>query len=138
MCIRDSNCTELGLNANGSVQLPKSYYVPGWYKDGPAPGQKGSAVILGHVDSLSGPGVFYRLNDLRVGNRINVTLKDTVRLTFAVIGLREYQKGKFPEKLVYGPRSYSALQLVTCGGTFDSKTGHYLSNIVVFTRLVKS
>jgi hypothetical protein len=130
--------TQLRLLASGTVQLPSSYYVPGWYKDGPAPGQKGSAVILGHVDSLAGPGVFYRLNDLRVGNRVVVTLKDSIKVTFAVIGLREYQKNKFPEKLVYGPRSYGALQLVTCGGTFDAKAGHYLSNIVVFTSMVKS
>jgi hypothetical protein len=130
--------TELGLEKNGSVQLPSSYYVPGWYKDGPAPGQIGSAVILGHVDSKAGPGVFYRLNDLRVGNRMTVTLKDKKKVTFKVIGLRQYTKATFPERLVYGPRSYSALQLVTCGGTFDSHTGHYLSNIVVFTKIVKS
>lgn len=130
--------SEIGLNANGSVQVPSSYHVPGWYKDGPAPGQTGSAVILGHVDSLAGPGVFYRLNDLRVGNHVTVTLKDSAKLTFRVIGLREYQKGTFPDQLIYGPRKYSALQLVTCGGIFDSKTGHYLSNIVVFTRMIKS
>jgi hypothetical protein len=130
--------TVLGLEKNGSVQLPSSYHVPGWYKDGPAPGQTGSAVILGHVDSLAGPGIFYRLNDLRVGNHVTVTLQDSKKLTFRVIGLREYQKKNFPEKLVYGTRKYSALQLVTCGGAFDSATGHYLSNIVVFTRLVSS
>jgi hypothetical protein len=82
--------------------------------------------------------VFFRLNDLRVGNRIVVTLRNSIKVTFAVIGLREYPKNKFPEKLVYGPRSYGALQLVTCGGTFDAKTGHYLSNIIVFTKMIKS
>jgi hypothetical protein len=130
--------SELGLDSNGSVQVPSSYYVPGWYKDGPAPGQVGSAVILGHVDSVAGPGVFYRLNQLRVGNHITVTLKDSTKVTFSVIGLRQYEKTTFPDKLIYGPRNYSALQLVTCGGIFDSKTGHYLSNIVVFTKMVKS
>jgi sortase (surface protein transpeptidase) len=130
--------SEVGLKSNGSVQVPTSYHVPGWYKDGPAPGQIGSAVILGHVDSVAGAGVFYRLNDLRVGDRVTVTLKDSTKVTFKVIGLREYEKNTFPERLVYGPRSYSALQLVTCGGIFDSKTGHYLSNIVVFTKMIKS
>lgn len=126
----------LGLNKNGTVQVPASFHEPGWYKNGPSPGQEGSAVILGHVDSYRGPGVFYKLADLRPGNRITVTLANGKKVTFSVIGLREYEKSAFPDKLVYGPRTYSALQLVTCGGVFDTATGHYLSNIVVFTKMV--
>jgi sortase (surface protein transpeptidase) len=96
----------------------------------------GSAVILGHVDSVNGPAVFDRLVDLKVGDRVTVKLADGKTVHFKVIGLREYSKKNFPEKLVYGSRPYSALQLVTCGGLFDSQTHHYLSNIVVFTKLV--
>jgi sortase (surface protein transpeptidase) len=130
--------SELGLNKNGTVQVPTSWYVPGWYRLGPSPGQKGSAVILGHVDSIYGPAAFYRLADLRPGNKISVALADGKTVRFKVIGLRMYLKTAFPRRLVYGPRSYSALQLVTCGGVFDSGTHHYLSNLVVFTELVKS
>jgi hypothetical protein len=130
--------TELGLNKGGSPQVPSSWYVPGWYKFGPAPGQLGSAVILGHVDSVAGPAVFYRLDDLKVGNRVIVKLRDGKTVYFSVIGLRAYLKAKFPDKFVYGSRPYGALQLVTCGGAFDSQTGHYLSSIVVFTRQVKA
>jgi sortase (surface protein transpeptidase) len=126
----------LGLGANGSPDVPTSWYVPGWYKYGPSPGQLGSAVILGHVDSVNGPAVFDRLVDLKVGDRVTVKLADGKTVHFKVIGLREYSKKNFPEKLVYGSRPYSALQLVTCGGLFDSQTHHYLSNIVVFTKLV--
>jgi hypothetical protein len=129
--------TELGLLANGSPQVPSSWYVPGWYKYGPAPGQLGSAVILGHVDSVAGPAVFYRLVDLKVGNRVIVKLKDGKTVYFSVTALREYSKKKFPDKFVYGSRPYGALQLVTCGGAFDSQTHHYLSSIVVFTKQVK-
>jgi hypothetical protein len=129
--------SELGLNKNGTVQVPTSWDVPGWYRLGPSPGQLGSAVILGHVDSVNGPAAFYRLASLRPGNEVSVKLADGQNVHFKVIGLRMYSKSKFPDRLVYGRRSYSALQLVTCGGTFDSGTHHYLSNLVVFTELVK-
>jgi hypothetical protein len=127
----------LGLNANGSPAVPTNVNVPGWYKFGPTPGQRGSAVIVGHVDSYKGPAVFFKLADLRPGNRIVITLANHKKVYFKVIGLRLYLKSHFPDKLVYGSRSYSALQLVTCSGDFDPHTGHYLSNLVVFTAMVK-
>ena len=129
--------SELGLNKDHSVQVPTNFAVPGWYKYGPSPGQEGSAVILGHVDSYLGPAIFYRLADLRLGNHVIVRAADGKIFTFRVIGLREYSKSTFPDHLVYGPRRYAALQLVTCGGVFDRQTGHYLSNIVIFTALVR-
>jgi len=130
--------SELGLNVNGTVSVPTNFRVPGWFKYGPTPGQKGSAVILGHVDNTSGPAVFFQLVNLRIGDRVIVTLANHKTVKFAVIGLRMFTKTNFPDKLVYGPRTYSALQLVTCGGIFDHSTGHYLSNVVVFTSMVKS
>ena len=126
----------LGLDPNGAVQVPTDFNVPGWYKFGPAPGQRGSAVILGHVDTFRGPAVFFYLRDLRPGNVVTVQLADRKVVRFAVLGLRMYTKGQFPERTVYGPRSYSALQLVTCGGVFDHATGHYLSNLVVYTKRI--
>ena len=123
----------LGLNKDGTVQVPATTTVTGWYRFGPAPGQRGSAVILGHVDSYKGPGVFFYLRSLRPGDPVIVSLADHVVVHFKVIGVREYSKNDFPAKLVYGMRRYSALQLVTCGGVFDHATGHYDSNIVVYT-----
>jgi sortase (surface protein transpeptidase) len=130
--------TTLGLNSDGTVSVPSDYATPGWFKDGPTPGETGSAVILGHVDNQNGPAVFYHLDRLGVGSRVFVTLYNGRRLEFAVIGVRMFSKTNFPSKLVYGYRPYPALQLVTCGGVFDANTGHYLSNIVVFTALVRS
>jgi sortase (surface protein transpeptidase) len=128
----------LTLNRKGRVNIPTNFAVPGWYKGDRSPGQKGSAVILGHVDSTNGPAIFYKLDKLGLGNRIDVTLRNGKKLVFAVIGVRMFQKTNFPDRLVYGARNYPALQLVTCGGIFDPSTGHYLSNIVVFTALIKS
>jgi hypothetical protein len=128
----------LTLNKNGSVNVPTNFAEPGWYNGDRTPGQKGSAVILGHVDNVYGPAAFFYLDKLRLGNRVYVTLANGKHLVFAVIGERMYMKTNFPDALVYGARNYPALQLVTCGGIFDPATGHYLSNIVVFTALIKS
>ena len=125
----------VGLQADRQVQVPTSTAYASWYDRGPTPGQLGSAVILGHVDSYTGPGVFFRLRTLGVGASVNVTLADGVRVTFAVTGVVQYSKNDFPDALVYGSRGVSVLQLVTCGGVFDHRTGHYESNIVVFTTL---
>ncbi|MGO9668804.1 MAG: class F sortase [Streptosporangiaceae bacterium] len=128
--------SEIGLNPDGTVQVPTDFQQPGWYRLGPSPGQLGSAVILGHVDSYLGPAVFFRLRSLRAGNAVEVRLADGVIAHFVVSGVAMYPKAHFPDQLVYGSHGYSELQLVTCGGIFDNQTRHYLSNIVVYTHLV--
>jgi sortase (surface protein transpeptidase) len=126
----------LGLNPDGTVQVPTDFQEPGWFRLGPSPGQVGSAVILGHVDSHQGPAVFYRLRSLRPGDRVEVSLVDGVVAHFVVSTVAMYPKKQFPARQVYASHGYSALQLVTCGGTFDPHTRSYLSNVVVYTRLV--
>jgi hypothetical protein len=128
----------LGLNANGTVQVPTDIEEPGWFQPGPSPGEVGSAVILGHVDSTRGEGVFFGLRTLRPGDPVQVTLTDGVVATFAVVTVVMYSKSQFPDQQVYGSHGDAALQLVTCGGTFDPQTGHYLSNIVVYTSFVSA
>jgi sortase (surface protein transpeptidase) len=130
--------TQLGENADGTVEVPTSVKVPGWFSPGPSPGQLGSAVILGHVDSYQGPGVFFQLRTLQPGNQITVNLADGVVATFQVTSVVMYQKTQFPDQQVYGSNGSSELQLVTCGGVFDSQTGHYLSNIVVYSSFVSA
>jgi hypothetical protein len=130
--------TQLGLNPNGTVEVPTSVQVPGWFSPGPSPGQVGSAVILGHVDSYQGAGVFFQLRTLQPGNQIEVNLADGVIATFKVTSVAMYQKTQFPDQEVYGSTGSSDLQLVTCGGAFDSQTGHYLSNIVVYSSFVSA
>src|ERR1700722_519259 len=105
--------TQLGLNANGTVAVPTSVQVPGWFSPGPSPGQVGSAVILGHVDSTQGPGVFFQLRTLQPGTQIQVNLADGVIATFKVTSVVEYQKTAFPDQKVYSSNGGSALQLVT-------------------------
>ena len=126
----------LGLNADGTVQVPTNAQQPGWYGLGPSPGEIGSAVILGHVDSQSGPAVFFKLQSLVAGDIVDVSLADGVTAQFSVTSTTMYLKANFPDQTVYASHGYGALQLITCGGTFDTQTGHYLSNIVVYTSLV--
>jgi hypothetical protein len=126
----------LGLNANGTVQVPTDIQQPGWYRLGPSPGQEGSAVILGHVDSYQGPAVFFKLRSLVAGDMVDVTLADGITAQFKVTSVAMYLKTSFPAQAVYASKGFSALQLVTCAGTFDTQAGHYLSNIVVYTSLV--
>ena len=127
---------KLGLQPDREVMVPTTIHSVGWYIDGPAPGQLGSAVILGHVDSSKGVGVFFNLKSLKAGDSISVVSKDGVTTRFAVSKVVQYSKDTFPDRLVYGPHGTRSLQLVTCGGVFDHATGHYESNIVVFSQLV--
>jgi sortase (surface protein transpeptidase) len=131
----DASVGSVGLQANHQVMVPASTRATGWFRYGPTPGQVGSAVILGHVDSYLGPGVFFELRDLKAGAPIFVTLADGAVLRFRVTEVVQYSKSSFPDRLVYGSHGTRSLQLVTCGGVFDRATGHYESNIVVFSDL---
>jgi sortase (surface protein transpeptidase) len=125
----------LGLNRDGTLQVPGSTTVAGWYTGSPSPGAAGSAVIAGHVDSRSGPGVFFWLRAVRPGERIYVRRADGTLAVFTVTAVQTYAKDAFPTAAVYGPVPDAELRLITCGGTFDYSTGSYLSNVVVFARL---
>lgn len=125
----------LALNRDGTVEVPTDFKKPGWFRLGPSPGQMGSAVILGHVDSYRGPAVFFRLRYLRDGDRVDVTLADGWTAHFVANSVQMYPKTQFPAQQVYGPHGYSALQLVTCGGEFDTQRRSYKSNVVVYTSL---
>lgn len=129
--------TEVGLNPDGTVQVPPlaEHNLTGWYKYGPTPGQRGASVILGHVDSVAGRSVFFKLKNLRRGNRIYVRLSDGKTAVFVVDGLQRTAKTTFPTDAVYGKLKYPGLRLVTCGGPFDAATGHYEDNIIVYAHL---
>jgi Sortase domain len=129
----------MGLNPDGTVAvpaIPAGAGMAAWYKYSVTPGQIGPAVIEGHVDTYEGPAVFFRLGALRPGNTVYVTLADGVTAIFRITGVREYLKSDFPDKTIYGKTDYAALRLITCGGTFDYATRHYLSSTVVFASLV--
>ena len=122
----------LGLTADGALQVPSSTSVAGWYTGSPRPGAVGSAIIVGHIDSLTGPGVFYRLSELSRGDDVYVKRADGTTAEFRVTSVQTYLKDRFPTQTVYGPTPDAELRLITCGGAFDPATGHYLSNIVVY------
>jgi hypothetical protein len=121
----------LGLAADGTVAAPTRWQVAGWYERGPRPGQRGPAVIVGHIDSRSGPAVFYRLPALKRGDAVYVDRKDGSTARFRVTGQRQVAKARFPAKAVYAPTLQPALLLMTCGGSFDRASGHYRDNIIV-------
>jgi sortase (surface protein transpeptidase) len=125
----------LGLTAEGQLQVPSSTAVAGWYTQSPRPGAIGAAVIIGHIDSYRGPGVFFRLRELHPGDLVYVQRGHSSLAVFRVTEVRMYLKTRFPAADVYGPVPDSQLRLITCGGTFDTATGHYLSNVIVFATL---
>ena len=130
----ETSLVPLGLNPDGTLQVPIDFSVAGWYSLGPSPGERGAAVIAGHVDSKRGPAVFYRLGELAPGSVVRIALTDHTEALFRVYAVREYAKAAFPTSLVYGATPGAELRLVTCGGAFDRQTGHYLDNVVVFAR----
>ncbi len=137
-----SSLLQLGLNPDGSVQVPDLNdpdSKAGWYRNSPAPGSPGPAIILGHIDSRKyGPGVFYRLGDLRPGDTIDVARADGTVAVFRVDGVLLYPKDQFPTLAVYGNIDHAGLRLITCGGTFDPSKRSYESNIVAYATLVSS
>jgi hypothetical protein len=136
-----STLLHLGLNPGGTIQVPPLFARPSqaaWYKYSPTPGQIGSSVIEGHIDTYEGPSVFFRLGALQPGDRVDITLADRVIAVFRVTGVRSYPKDRWPWQVVFGPVDYAALHLITCGGAFNDDTRQYLSNTVVFASLVSS
>jgi hypothetical protein len=134
----NSKLLRLGLNPDGSIQVPSltgEADLAAWYKYSATPGEIGTSVIEGHVDTYLGPAVFFRLGALKPGDTIDVTLADGDTAIFRVTGVREYLKENFPEKTIYGATGFAALRLITCGGAFDYATRHYLSSTVVFASL---
>jgi hypothetical protein len=127
----------LGLEPDGTMQTPANWGDTGWYEPGNEPGERGPGVIAGHVDSTSGPAVFYRLRKLRRGNLIRVRRADGSVVRFRVEGLERWPKATFPTRRVFGRTPISTLRLVTCGGSFDSSTGHYVDNTIVYAARVR-
>ena len=128
---------ELGLNKDETVEVPEDPARAGWFELGTVPGQRGSAVILGHVDSPDGPAVFADLSTLRTGDHIEVGLSDDTVVTFEVRRVATFANAEFPAQRVYaGTRGRRALNLVTCGGEYDRDRGGYQANVVVFTERV--
>ena len=120
----------LGLGTDGALQPPTNLTQAGWYTGSPVPGANGPAVIAGHVDSTTGPAVFFNLGSLSPGDTVTVGLNSGQSVAFRVTEIQHYPKNEFPTAAVYGPRPDPELRLITCGGGFAA--GHYLDNVVVY------
>jgi sortase (surface protein transpeptidase) len=130
----------LGLTSAGTVMVPPlaNHNLAGWYDGSVTPGQDGSAVLLGHVDSYTGISVFFAIKTLHPGDRIKIIRANGSTGTFAVDGVQQAAKVTFPTASVYRNPRYPALRLVTCGGPFDAATGQYLDNIIVYAHLISA
>ena len=127
----------LGLFPDGEIEVPDSYTAVGWYENSPTPGELGPAIILGHVDSIAGPAVFYSLGQLEVGDDIYVGRKDGSVAHFQVTLLERYEQVEFPVEKVYGDIDHAGLRLITCSGIFSRGSQRYSHNLVVYAKLVE-
>lgn len=125
----------LGLNEDGSIEVPENTDETGWWRGGPEPGEIGPAVILGHVDSYVGPAVFARLEELKAGDLIHVDREDATTVVYVVESSERFKKDEFPTETVYGTTEEPTLRLITCGGSFDTNDRSYVENLVVFASL---
>ena len=127
-----STLQRLDRLADGTVAVPDRADVAGWFEEGPRPGQPGPAVILGHVDSRRGPGIFLDLARAKPGTAVHIDRADRTTVTFRVTGVSRVPKDRFPTALVYAPTLEPTLRLVTCGGSFDRTRRSYRDNVIVF------
>lgn len=127
----DTSLESLRIGADGALRPPEGFVRAGWYADGTKPGDTGPAVLAGHVDSKSGPAVFYRLRELATGDQVEV-VRGGSTVSFTVTAIRWYPKTEFPTEEVYGPTPDRQLRLITCGGVFDRSLRSYRDNLVVY------
>lgn len=131
----DSDLIGLGLEADGTMEIPSGGFPGGWYDGSPTPGEVGPSIVAGHVDWGGSPGIFYRLRELKSGDSVVVSRQDDSVLTFTVSDVEQYPKAEFPTASVYGDIDYAGLRLITCGGVFDGGAGSYDDNIVAYAAL---
>ncbi len=128
----DEPLVGLGVQADGTIEVPGDAGTAGWLRASAVPGRTGPAVLAGHVDSATGPGVFARLGELVPGDAVDVDLADGTTVTFDVVDVQQHDKDDFPTAAVYGPTPVPTLRLLTCGGVFERDRRSYADNVVVF------
>lgn len=129
----DAPVVAYGVDGSGQMAVPDNVTEVGWYRFGPAPGEDGSAVLAAHVDLAgSGPGVFYKLGTLEVGDRLSVVHTDGSETGFRVIARTTYDKTRLPLDVIFSRQGAAVLTLITCGGAFNQSIKRYDSNVVVF------
>ncbi|MCT9935000.1 class F sortase [Planotetraspora sp. A-T 1434] len=124
----------VGTDRSGAIETPPigNPNLVGWYRGGPTAGEAGPAVMLGHKDTTTRSAVFSRLHEIHNGDKIEVVRLDGTVAIFTVGGVEQANKQTFPTNRVYGPRDNAELRLITCGGTYNRNTGHYVDNVIVY------
>lgn len=132
-----SSLVDLGLNGDGTLEVPVDFAKAGWFTDGNYPGdpQGPPGLIAGHVDDVTGPAVFYRLTELAVGAEVLITRADNSVAVFTVTESQQYPKDSLPTDEIYAPVGDSEIVLITCTGDFDDAARSYRDNFVVRARL---
>ncbi|PWR06207.1 class F sortase [Micromonospora sicca] len=132
--------TPVGQARDGSIAVPplSKHNQTGWYDRSPTPGEPGRAIIVGHVDTKSGPAIFYQLGKLKPGDRIEVTRSDRSVVTFKVDTVEHFDKANLPADRVYGDDGPPGLRLITCGGEWVGGRTGYEDNVIAFASLVDS
>ncbi|WP_285702624.1 class F sortase [Microtetraspora sp. NBRC 16547] len=127
----------VGTDKSGAIETPpiSNHNLVGWYRGGPTAGQPGPAVMLGHKDTMTRSAVFTRLHELQNGDTIEVVRMDGTVAIFTVGGVEQANKQTFPTERVYGERDNAELRLITCGGTYNRSTGHYVDNVIVYATM---
>lgn len=131
----ESNVIDLGLQPDGTMQVPPDAKDTGWYTNSPAPGHPGPSVLAAHVNWKGEDGPFAHLDKLKAGDTVIVEDVSGAQVAFAVSKVERYPKSAFPTDVIYGDTPNPQLRLVTCGGAFDAAAHSYKDNIVVFADL---
>ncbi|WEO99350.1 class F sortase [Streptomyces sp. FXJ1.172] len=134
----DAPFTTLAIGAGNRLQPPPAddTNLVGWYSKGVSPGEKGTAIIAGHVDTTTSAAVFANLDELKSGDEFTVRRADGRDADFVVDDAEKFAKDAFPDKRVYGNASRPEVRLITCAGPYDHEAKDYTDNLVVFAHLV--
>jgi LPXTG-site transpeptidase (sortase) family protein len=132
----EANIIDLGLQANGTMQVPPDAKDAGWYVNSPAPGRPGPSVLAAHVNWKGEDGPFARLHELKAGDEVIVEDAAGAQAKFAVDRVETHDKNAFPAEEVYADTDGPELRLVTCGGDFDAAAHSYKENVIAFAKLV--
>ncbi|GAA2927920.1 class F sortase [Streptomyces mexicanus] len=133
----DAPFTKLSLDASGRLSPPPEddKNLVGWFQGGASPGERGASIVVGHVDTKTGPAVFVELPTLKPGDEVDIARADGVVARFEVDAVEAFSKSDFPDDLVYSDTPSPELRLITCGGKFDRARQDYEDNVVVFAHL---
>lgn len=133
----DAAVVNVGLIEGGKMDVPADPADVGWYELGSLPGQKGNAVLDGHLDIGGEPGVFFRLDRVRPGDLIRVTDHLGAVRSFRVRETAVYDVRDAPMQKIFGDASGRHLNLITCAGTWREDMNHYDKRLVVFSDLIE-